>query len=736
MSPKPRRKEDRSKALLAWLTALFFLALWYVLLRAQNPGLMSDDSGEMAASAWNLGLPHPPGYPLFNLLGHIFLWLPIGSPAFRLNLFSQLLVFVSLWFILDTCRLLALTESWLKSASHWLVVPVFLSTTGIIFVSCQSVFAQCLTAKGCIYTLALFIAGFLVWVYIRWPNKRGRLFLLACFAWSLGMAHHWQTFLLWIPFLFVWAWFLSKKPDAKFIIRAISLAGIGVSLYLYLPFRAALHCQPCWGNPINLKEFYWVVSRQLVSGWEPWIQNPGFYIDSFKEFINIAFFYWMPGFAIMVGLGVIFFWRRDKRLLYLLLSILAPVGGAVFFIREPKNLFLIHLYLISLAGALLILGFFGILWLFAHAFKKQRPIWVLTVGLAVLSCWWLSHVFQIEDKSRYTMAEDFGLNALKDVPRGAVFLGDGDHYVMPIWYVIYARGIRPDVIFIPSVFLGRDWGWDQLKRQGKESVGFEFKGNTVKGRIDSLTSGELKVPLVHSLGWEFLPSLKSPRDGVWVLQGLAYQWEAKKPTLDVISESVMRRSERGRYRGLEEYWHSTGLDPSSVEIYRYYANRHFEVAHLLYLDTKDLPALKHFERGLDFHPTSALAYCDIAVVMGKWGYLEMAKSLCELGIHFDQNYLPCYVNLANAYWLQGDSESAISWYRKALSISPNPQEIEARIAEIKARPSRNVPANQQKTSDEYEKLGQLFRQQGLPRLASLASTCLMGPGGMLKILGF
>jgi len=47
---------------------LFFLFLWWVLLRSQNPDLMSDDSGEMIAGSFTLGLPHPPGYPLFDLI--------------------------------------------------------------------------------------------------------------------------------------------------------------------------------------------------------------------------------------------------------------------------------------------------------------------------------------------------------------------------------------------------------------------------------------------------------------------------------------------------------------------------------------------------------------------------------------------------------------------------------------------------------------------------------------------
>src|SRR5690242_14494689 len=95
---------QRSAKLPFWVWPVYFLILWQVLLRAQNPGLMADDSGEMAAAACNLGLPHPPGYPFFNLLGHLICQIPLGTFAFRLNLFSAFLTLFSLFLTLDVAR--------------------------------------------------------------------------------------------------------------------------------------------------------------------------------------------------------------------------------------------------------------------------------------------------------------------------------------------------------------------------------------------------------------------------------------------------------------------------------------------------------------------------------------------------------------------------------------------------------------------------------------------------------
>src|ERR1051325_5016409 len=65
--------------LLSLLSYLFTLA----------PTIVGGDSGELVTAVATLGVPHPPGYPLYCLLGHLFtLLVPFGSVAYRVNLFS------------------------------------------------------------------------------------------------------------------------------------------------------------------------------------------------------------------------------------------------------------------------------------------------------------------------------------------------------------------------------------------------------------------------------------------------------------------------------------------------------------------------------------------------------------------------------------------------------------------------------------------------------------------------
>ena len=57
------------------------------------------DAGELITVAYTLGIAHPPGYPLFTLLAHLFTYLPINSIAWRVNLFSALAHSLTLVFV-------------------------------------------------------------------------------------------------------------------------------------------------------------------------------------------------------------------------------------------------------------------------------------------------------------------------------------------------------------------------------------------------------------------------------------------------------------------------------------------------------------------------------------------------------------------------------------------------------------------------------------------------------------
>src|SRR5690606_36161779 len=101
----------RPSYLAAALTSLGIFILYVVTLA---PSTAMWDTSEYMASAFVLGNPHPPGNPLFVLLGRVFSVLPIPvSVAVKINLLAAVTSAISagFWFLI-TERVLV---SWLSA---------------------------------------------------------------------------------------------------------------------------------------------------------------------------------------------------------------------------------------------------------------------------------------------------------------------------------------------------------------------------------------------------------------------------------------------------------------------------------------------------------------------------------------------------------------------------------------------------------------------------------------------
>ena len=67
----------------------FILPFFLFYLFSLHPTVSAGDSGELITAAYTLGIAHPPGYPLWTILGKIFtIIIPFGNIAYRVNLMS------------------------------------------------------------------------------------------------------------------------------------------------------------------------------------------------------------------------------------------------------------------------------------------------------------------------------------------------------------------------------------------------------------------------------------------------------------------------------------------------------------------------------------------------------------------------------------------------------------------------------------------------------------------------
>lgn len=79
------------------LVLFLIAAIGYI--KTLTPSVCAGDSGELTTAIYNMGSAHPPGYPVYSILGKLFTFLPIGDIAHRVNLFSAFSGAASIFFL-------------------------------------------------------------------------------------------------------------------------------------------------------------------------------------------------------------------------------------------------------------------------------------------------------------------------------------------------------------------------------------------------------------------------------------------------------------------------------------------------------------------------------------------------------------------------------------------------------------------------------------------------------------
>ncbi len=302
--------EALSAAVLGIVVFVFYLLTLAPTVLYYSP--RNFDSAHLQVVAYVLGIPSYTGYPTYVMLAHLFTYLPVGDPAYRVNLASAVFGAFAVAVVYLLCRRLGAG----KLASGAGALAFGFSVT---FWS-QAVIAE-------VYTLHVLMMALFLLVLLIWRARRSdRYLLLAAFLGGLAMTNHLTSlFLLPSALLFV------ALVDGSVLLRPVLwLKGVGLFLlgltpYLYLPLRASMdpplaNAGPA-GNPATLAGFVDLISggehKSRIFTFGP-AELPGrieTYAGHLLENLN-------PALLALAALGVAVLFLRDRAALALL--------GAVF----------------------------------------------------------------------------------------------------------------------------------------------------------------------------------------------------------------------------------------------------------------------------------------------------------------------------------------------------------------------------------------------------------------------
>jgi hypothetical protein len=201
------------------------------------------DTSEYIATAHILGIPHPPGNPLFVLLARVWdiIFGLFGLPvAVRINLFSATMGALAhgCWFLLAD-RVLAFYSRDRVFRLIGAAAAVLVSATAFTVWNQSNVNEK-------VYTVSLFTIALLSFLAFRWRDRLGEgkddnLILLMVFILALSVGNHLMAFLA-APAIVLFILIVEPRTLTNWKLYAFAVAAIvlGLSVHLFLPIRAAL----------------------------------------------------------------------------------------------------------------------------------------------------------------------------------------------------------------------------------------------------------------------------------------------------------------------------------------------------------------------------------------------------------------------------------------------------------------------------------------------------------------
>ncbi|MFH1687972.1 MAG: DUF2723 domain-containing protein [bacterium] len=204
---------DRTNAFIA---AGVWLFSFIVYLLTVQPTFSFWDCGEFVACANILGIPHPPGTPLFVLIGRIFAMTPfVDDIGYRVNFISVISsAFTAMFSYLLTVRLVRCFFDRDGRTGLSRLIAYVGGIAGAFFVAFSATnWGNSVEAE--VYGLALALSVAIVWMTYRYWESRGtpaatKWMILAFYTALLGVAIHMSVFLV-VP---VCAIFFIFKDDA------------------------------------------------------------------------------------------------------------------------------------------------------------------------------------------------------------------------------------------------------------------------------------------------------------------------------------------------------------------------------------------------------------------------------------------------------------------------------------------------------------------------------------------
>lgn len=442
------------KSIVLLILCLFGVGGIYVYTLAPSVSPQGD-SGELITMAALLGIAHPPGYPLYTLLGHLFSLIPVNSIAWRLNLFAAVSHLGALAFVGLTLH--RLTKNWLMSIGTMLILAF--SYTFWLY----SLIAEVFSLNDLIISAIIFMA--VCFYQSQQVKEKLRSLYGLAFLFGLGLSNHHSVLLLGPAIVFLITPLLlnlwrktTVKEKLRFFVLSFLLFAFGLSSYGYILWRAKTVILPVsWSYPNDwasmLGMFFRVDYGTTVpfQGAQPALATLAQKLDQVVTYLRFVWDDFSALGFVLFGLGMVAGIVKKSRLaVFLMLSFLTNIfflSYANFPINESSGTTLAvteRFYLLGNIFFVLILGL-GINFLHTSFLKVKVLRFLILPMLFLFTISLFLRNFDLVSQRDNFLGFNLGKNVLATAPKGSLIIPGGDVMVFTTMYVRYVEKFRPDV---------------------------------------------------------------------------------------------------------------------------------------------------------------------------------------------------------------------------------------------------------------------------------------------------
>lgn len=494
----------------AIFTGLFSFIIYLLTIA---PSVVEIDSGELAAVQSTLGIAHPTGYPLFSMLGYLFLSLPLPfSKIFMANLLSALwcslgvIVFtMTAKMVLDNLSAFSLSRNIKAAAKKHLKkehkkdrhespaikekqketdIPetkkIITSVSGGLVLAFSRTYWNQSTSVE-VYSLHVFliltVIFFLLKAYLkagspandRYANDRYANDISGWIIFSLALAlcfsNHMTTLLI-LPgaaYLYFERNRFITASYKKIFIMLFCFFPLLIALYSYLPVRAAQDPIMNWGNPVDSERLFRHISGRQYQVWmfssiEAAKKQLGYFITNLpSEFAIVSLV------LVLIGLFQLFI-SAKKFFIFIVITFISTVVYSINYEIVDIDSYFLLAYI-----ALSFISVFGILKVLSLLKPEGDPYHIPMAAVFVLICLQIYINFNDVNRSGLKIYEDYTKSLLSSTEKNSIVLSyQWDYFVSQSYYFQKVENYRPDITVIDKELLRRSWYFNQIRRNSPE----------------------------------------------------------------------------------------------------------------------------------------------------------------------------------------------------------------------------------------------------------------------------